>query len=100
MAWLKESVEAKLTQTNLFNAFIENGGFLKLQVCGTQLLFFANNDNTVSVFYEYRPSNMKIACCVDEFCSYAIPYLVKCLTERSDKTHLSSYCIKPILIDL
>lgn len=100
MAWTKESVEATLINNNLFDEFIQKGGLLKLCVCGTHLLFFANNNDTVSVFYEYVPSNMEMTKCANEFCLHAIPFLSKRLAERSNRTLLTSYCIEPIYIDL
>ena len=100
MKWTKETVEATIINSNLFDTFIQKGGILKLSICGAPLLFFANNDDTVSVFYEYPPSDMGIANCVNDFCLHAIPYLAKCLAERSSRTLLTSYCIKPICIDL
>ena len=99
MVWTKETVEARLIRYGLSDAFIEKGGVLKLCVCRTHLLFIANNDNTVSVYYEYIPANMEVVCCVDEFCSHAIPYLSKRLAERSENMMLSPYCIEPIYID-
>lgn len=99
MAWSQETVEARLTRTNSFNAFIENGGFLKLQVCGTGLLFFANTDDTISAYYEMLPHCPESARCALEFCSYAIPYLTNRLSEHRDRTFCSPYCIEPIIIE-
>ena len=99
MAWTKETVESKLAHISSVDAFIQNGGVLKLKVCGTYLLFIANNDNTVSAYYEYLPSSMKVVSCVNDFLLYAIPYLTRGLSERSENTLLSPYCIEPICID-
>lgn len=99
MNWTKEDVEYKLAHIGSVDVFIQNGGVLKLKVCGTHLLFIANIDNTVSAYYEYLPSSMEVARCVYDFLLYAIPYLTRCLSERSKNTLLSPYCIEPICID-
>lgn len=100
MGCTKESVERALFNSGSCDSFIQNYGRLRVDVCGVPLLFFANCDNTVSVYYEYLPSCSGDIACAREFCKHAIPCLKEILVKHSDKILSSEYSIKPIRIDL
>lgn len=100
MSWTKDAVEEKLGRSCACKQFIENGGYLRLNVCDVPLLFFANCDDTVSAYFEYIPSHNADMYCAKEFCRFAIPYLTRHLSNRSKDAIMTSYCIKPIRIDL
>ena len=100
MGWTKQTVEEKLNKTSSCKNFIDNGGYLRLNVCNISLLFFANCDDTVSVYYEYLPSHENNIAYAEEFCKFAVPYLTSHLSNRSKDALMTSYCIKPIQIDL
>ena len=100
MNWTKDTVEEKLGRNSACKQFVENGGYLRLYVCDVSLLFFANCDDTVSVYFEYIPSHNADISYAKEFCKYAIPYLTRYLSNRSKDTIMTSYCIHPIRIDM
>ena len=97
MNWTQKKVEKILNDKNAFNMFIKQG-FLRLQVNNVSLLFFPNTNDTVSLYYEYLlPKTEFIE--IEKFCSYAIQYLQKHLSQYTKTNLFSLHCIKPINID-
>ena len=96
MSWSKEYVENLIERNESFNRFIDNGVCLPLQFQGTVVLFYAGNDDRISVYYA-APWNRNVDyASIQEFCNYAIPYLNNRLSSRRWRSLNSIYCVDPV----
>ena len=94
MAWTKEIVEEQIKNTNSLDSFIKKGGVLPLQICDTLVLLYAHTDDAIiHPYFQYPPNPSINYACVEEFCSYAIPYLQKLLSDHREESMCSPYCI-------